>query len=148
MSKISEYLSHGHQHCDELFVAAENAVADGRMAEAETGYYAFRDEMETHFTMEETVMFPAFEAATGMVGGPTEVMRSEHVQMRELLAQMQAAFAKPDAYEYLGLSETLLMIMQQHNFKEEQILYALADRALESDTAAIIERMKAVEIAH
>ncbi|HEY3327248.1 MAG TPA: hemerythrin domain-containing protein [Novimethylophilus sp.] len=148
MSKISEYLSHGHQHCDGLFVAAENAVADGRMAEAETGYCAFRDEMETHFTMEETVMFPAFEAATGMVGGPTEVMRSEHVQMRELLAQMQAAFAKPDAYEYLGLSETLLMIMQQHNFKEEQILYAMADQALESDAAAIIERMKAVEIAH
>ena len=148
MSKISEYLSHGHQHCDELFVAAENAVADGRLAEAEASYRAFRDEMEIHFAMEENVMFPAFEEATGMSGGPTEVMRSEHVQMRELLAQMQAAFAKPDTYEYLGLSETLLMIMQQHNFKEEQILYAMADRALGDDAETIIERMKAVEIAH
>ncbi len=148
MSKISEYLSHGHHHCDELFVAAENAVADGRLEEARSLYDAFRDEMEVHFAMEENVMFPAFENATGMSGGPTEVMRSEHLQMRELLDQMQAAFAKPDTYEYLGLSETLLMVMQQHNFKEEQILYAMADRALSSEAESIIERMKAVEIVH
>jgi iron-sulfur cluster repair protein YtfE (RIC family) len=148
MSKISEYLSHGHQHCDELFVGAENAVAEGRLAEAEELYNAFRDEMKVHFAMEESVMFPAFESATGMSGGPTEVMRSEHLQMRELLDQMRATFAKPDTYEYLGLSETLLMIMQQHNFKEEQILYAMADRALGNESDAIIERMKAVEIVH
>ena len=35
-----------------------------------------------HFCAEEQVLFPAFEEQTGMLTGPTQVMRSEHMQLR------------------------------------------------------------------
>lgn len=146
MGIIRDYLSHGHHHCDDLFVAAENVVADGDIDAGKLSFEAFRQEMEVHFSMEESVMFPAFEDITGMTAGPTAVMRAEHVQMREVFGQMQAAVAANNADEYLGLSETLLMIMQQHNFKEEQMLYGMADSVLGAEAESIIERMKTLEV--
>ena len=142
MSCISEYLAQGHRHCDDLFVSVENDVADGRIVEAQAGHDAFQLEMETHFSMEEEIMFPAFESRTGMTAGPTEMMRMEHTQMRELLGRMKTAIADHDAEAYLGLSETLLMIMQQHNFKEEQILYPMADDVLGATGETVVETMK------
>ena len=44
--------------------------------------------------------------------------------------------------QFLGLSENLLFVMQQHNMKEEQIMYNLADDAL--DSASIIDKMQEV----
>lgn len=144
MSCISEYLAQGHRHCDDLFVSAENDVADGRIAEAQGSHDALQLELETHFSMEEKVMFPAFENQTGMTAGPTEMMRMEHARMRELLGRMKTALADHDAVTYLGLSETLLMIMQQHNFKEEQMLYPMADEVLGAAGANVVENMKAL----
>lgn len=146
MSSIRNYLSHGHHHCDDLFVVAENAISDGDMAAGEKCFEAFRRGMAEHFSMEETVMFPAFEDITGMTDGPTGLMRAEHAQMREVFDLMQSAIDMNNAEEYMGLSETLLMIMQQHNFKEEQILYRMADNILGAEAESIIERMKALDV--
>jgi hemerythrin-like domain-containing protein len=97
-----------------------------------------------HFAMEEEVMFPAFETRTGMKQGPTSVMRSEHRQMTDLFDSMAGAIASKDTNAYLGDADTLLIIMQQHNVKEEQMLYPMADRSLASEGDKVIERMRAV----
>lgn len=76
------------------------------------------------------MLFPAFENATGMTQGPTQVMRMEHGQMRELTEQMNQALAAQDADAFAGAAETLLILMQQHNMKEENILYPMCDQAL------------------
>lgn len=130
MTSISQFLTEDHRHCDTLFADAESAVADGKLETALRLVEQFLHAMETHFSMEENVLFPAFEDATGMVMGPTQVMRSEHRQMRDVFAQIRQAAADGDAELFLGLSETLLMLMQQHNLKEEQMLYRMADNAL------------------
>lgn len=78
---------------------------------------------------EEELLFPALEALNGPAG-PTQVMRMEHGQMRALAAQAGAALAGRDAQEFFGLAETLLLMIQQHNMKEERILYPLLDRSL------------------
>lgn len=89
-------------------------------------------------------MFPAFEARTGMRQGPTAVMRSEHLQMTGLFKQMSEAIARKDTNAYLGDADTLLIIMQQHNVKEEQMLYQMADQALVSNLDELLERMRAI----
>jgi hemerythrin-like domain-containing protein len=58
------------------------------------------------------------------------MMRIEHADMRELLEQLRAALGAADAAEFLGLADTLNVLIQQHNLKEEQVLYALLDEAL------------------
>lgn len=144
MSSISEYLTDEHHRCDSLFAQAEEAADRGNWADAEAGFARFRQSTETHFEMEEKVLFPAFENATGMTMGPTQVMRMEHRQMRDVFADMAEAVARHDGDQYLGLSETLLMLMQQHNLKEEQILYRMADEALDAESAALLDSMKAL----
>ena len=133
MSLPTQILPDHHRHCDDLFVAAEESAQRGDWAAAARSFKRFHGQMKAHFDAEESVLFPAFEEASGMSGGPTEMMRYEHEQMRNLLAQLEAACAAHDGDAYGGAAETLLMLMQQHNMKEENILYPMCDQALGAD---------------
>jgi len=130
MTTITTSLKHHHHHCDELFAEAEAAVTAGHWQAAAEQLAAFADELEEHFSTEEELLFPAFEKCTGMHVGPTQMMRLEHAQMRELVEQMQAALGARQAESFAGAAETLLIMMQQHNIKEENILYPMCDRNL------------------
>lgn len=144
MTTISDFLAPDHQRCDTLFAVAETAVAGKNWDEASAAFDAFRTALLHHFAMEEEVMFPAFEEQTGMTQGPTQIMRMEHRQMMELLDFMSDALAGRDGEGFLGNADTLLIIMQQHNLKEEQMLYRMADQAL-SGQDQLIARMEAVQ---
>jgi iron-sulfur cluster repair protein YtfE (RIC family) len=43
---------------------------------------------------------------------------------------MNEALVARDAENFAGAAETLLILMQQHNMKEENILYPMCDQAL------------------
>jgi hemerythrin-like domain-containing protein len=136
MSFASVFAQH-HHHCDDAFANAEACAQRADWAGAQKGFDAFARAMALHLATEEEALFPAFEAATGMQGGPTQVMRLEHAQMRQLLQEMTASLAAKDADGFGGAAETLLVLMQQHNMKEEHMLYPMCDRALASDAALL-----------
>ncbi|MEQ6289093.1 hemerythrin domain-containing protein [Vogesella sp. GCM10023246] len=117
-----------HRACDDQFVAVENALRDGDWPQVVASCTAFCQAMEHHFAEEENVLFPAFEQASGMGQGPTVVMRHEHAEMRVLMDEMRAAAAALDGDGLAGAADTLLLLMQQHNLKEENILYPMCDR--------------------
>lgn len=144
MGSIESTMGGDHARCDELFTSAEEAVSDSDWEEGAARFAAFSEATERHFRMEEEVLFPAFEGATGSTDGPTQIMRSEHTQMRDLLFRMSAAVQNQDQDEYLGYSETLLIIMQQHNAKEEQMLYPMADQVLGPEVESTIQSMNNV----
>ena len=141
---ISEYMTSSHRHCDVFFAQAEESAASGNMEHTTLAFAQFIQHMHQHFEMEENVLFPAFEEATGNNAGPTQVMRMEHVQMRSLFSDMQQSLTDKDLEQYLGLSETLLILMQQHNMKEEKILYPMADRTLADDSERVLTQMQAI----
>ncbi len=143
MSTILDFLGSDHRSCDDLFASAEAEVAQNRWDRARGLFGQFEQAMARHLAMEEDVLFPAFENRTGMRAGPTEVMRMEHAQMRDLLEGMASAVAAGDRDSYLGLSETLNMLMQQHNLKEENMLYPMSDRVLGADSESVIREMEA-----
>lgn len=142
MSNIKDYMSRDHRSCDERFAAAEKAVGDGDWEIGEAEFNKFRESMDHHFDMEEKILFPAFEEVTGMTEGPTAVMRSEHEEMRRLFEQMAMAVEARYEDEYMDASETLMVMMQQHNMKEEQMLYDMADRQFGSQAVEVLERMQ------
>jgi hemerythrin-like domain-containing protein len=145
MSTILEFMATDHHACDDLFALAEEAAANKNWDSARDLFGKFQAAMAHHLAMEEEVLFPAFEERTGMSAGPTQVMRMEHEQMRALIDDMAAAAEAGNVSAYLGASETLNMLMQQHNIKEENMLYPMADRALGADGEAVIHSMEAVE---
>ena len=144
MSTIMDFLGGDHRACDDLFASAEVAVAQKNWDSARSLFERFQKAMAHHLAMEEAVLFPAFEARTGMRTGPTEVMRMEHAQMRGLLQEMAGAVTNADESRYLGLSETLNMLMQQHNLKEENMLYPMSDQVLGGERDSLIRAMQAI----
>ena len=122
--------------------SAEQAIGRGEVDVAREAFTRFHAAMVAHFNSEETTLFPSFEEHTGMSGGPTQVMRMEHQQMRDLMSQAQAAIDAGDTDEYMGQAETLLIMMQQHNMKEENMLYPMCDQHLSAELPAILERLE------
>lgn len=143
MITINQFMADDHRRCDDLFIGAENAADQGDWASCARQFKEFADGMERHFRMEENVLFPVFEQHTGMTMGPTEVMRNEHAQMRDVLKQLEQAVEKKNQDAYLSYSETLLILMQQHNLKEESVLYPMIDQSLSGNSQQIISRMTA-----
>ncbi|ABB45112.1 Hemerythrin HHE cation binding region [Sulfurimonas denitrificans DSM 1251] len=141
MSNIKDFMTQDHRDCDEIFVEMENAVVS-KSQDVLVKFEAFYDALTNHFKMEEMVLFPAFEQETGMSEGPTQVMVMEHEQMRELLSKMSKAIEGGDNNKFFGLSETLMILMQQHNMKEEQMFYVMAEQHLGDDADHIISHMR------
>ncbi|MEA1892556.1 MAG: hemerythrin domain-containing protein [Campylobacterota bacterium] len=143
MITIKEYLTADHSRCDGYFAAMEDS-ASSSLADARVAYEEFVKCTERHFQMEEKVMFTEFEQKTGITEGPTQMMRHEHTQMRNLMAQMSDAIDTQDKDKFFGLSETLMILMQQHNMKEEQMLYPMAQQHLSAESDRVVDMMESM----
>ena len=137
----SEVLTAQHRVCDAEFTHIEQAAHLGDWRRARQAAQIFIDDTEAHFRNEEQVLFPALEAAAPTAVGPTGVMRAEHAQMRELFQDLLQAIERQDADSLSDSVETLLLLMQQHNAKEENVLYPMADRVLAPDLLARLDRL-------
>jgi uncharacterized protein (DUF2249 family) len=139
---LAAFLTADHARCDALYLEAEDAAQAGNLARAEERFRAFHLGMLRHFEMEEQGFFTDFEARSGMGReGPTAVMREEHEQVRGLLRQMGDAVDEGDLATFLAGGETLLILMEQHNLKEQQVLYELADELFGPEAQALLKRL-------
>jgi iron-sulfur cluster repair protein YtfE (RIC family) len=144
---LREYFTLDHRRCDHVWAEVEAAAEAGADEDISTVWQRFAGELRRHLRMEEEILFPAFEQATGMTGGgPTFVMRAEHDQMGGLLEQMDAAVVAGDDEELLDQGDTLLLLIQQHNQKEEQMLYPMSEEALAADWGELRDRLEAFRL--
>jgi len=136
-----------HRECDEIFAAAEKSVIEGNFEEAEKQFLLFADDTLRHFKKEEETLFPTFEEISGSTEGPTRIMRFEHEQVRGLIGKMAEAVENKDSDAYLSLAESMMILLQQHNMKEEQMLYAMCDRIIPQDLKeSTLANMKEVQL--
>jgi len=142
MTTIVDYMTVKHRECDELFADAESAVIAANWRQASEKWQEFNGELEVHLQAEEQILFPKFEAATGMTSGPTQVMRMEHQQMRALIKTINKALSLQKKDEFLGLSETLMVLIQQHNMKEEMMLYPMSQQHILNTDGVVNELQK------
>jgi len=128
MSSIATALTEHHRQCDALFERASDAAQAGDWAQLRARLAALSTGLGRHFAFEEEALFPAFEAATGMCDGPTAVMRMEHEHIRNLLDELAAAAPEHDPDGFCAELDTLFVMLQQHNTKEEGIIYPACDQ--------------------
>jgi iron-sulfur cluster repair protein YtfE (RIC family) len=140
---ISSYMAAHHALCDELFTNVENLAAQSDWAQLQPVFNEFTAETERHFSREEKILFPHLENMMGSADGPTQVMRMEHEQIRLLIGNLKVMIENKDRDGISGEAETLLIMMQQHNAKEEQILYPMMDRMLVSEEESILVELEA-----
>lgn len=138
MTPLATLMTNDHRACDHALASAEKHVLQRNWPAARLALGRFANMLSAHFDAEEQTLFPRFEAATGMTGGPTAVMRAEHAEMRILLDNLQAAIDGQDGDEFAGEAETLLIMIQQHNMKEENILYPICDARLAEQAGELV----------
>ncbi|WP_374403366.1 hemerythrin domain-containing protein [Niveibacterium sp.] len=139
MASVIEHFAADHRACDDVFARAEQAIAQRAQTQAADAFARFHLLLDAHFRAEEDVIFPAFEAATGMSAGPSAVMRSEHGEMLGLCEDVRRLIMAGDFDEAGSLADTLFSIMQAHNMKEEQILYPMCDQVLSAHPQVVAD---------
>ena len=142
-SGLSAFFEQDHRDCDARWADVEELLDTQDVDAARPAWQKFDKGMRRHIAMEEEVVFPAFEAAARMSGGePTAVMRMEHKQMLGLLEQIAAAMEAGDAEQAMDTGDTLLMLIQQHNIKEEGMLYPMAENLLAGNWAKLAKLLQ------
>lgn len=121
--KPHDYLKLAHRRCQQLFDALRDIVGREEWPLAQQACHDFCAELDSHFADEEQVLYPVYEQATGRVLGPTEVMRYEHDQMRELMEAMYQAICRHQRQPFDSLADNLQQLLHLHHAKEESILY-------------------------
>jgi regulator of cell morphogenesis and NO signaling len=102
--------------------------------------------LREHLHMEEEALFPAL-AMSGLTM-PVFVMKREHGQMWPLIRRLEAACAAGAGADTLrDDARQLLQQLKMHNPKEEQIVYAAADRYERSHPeASLVQAMAAARM--
>ncbi len=136
-------MTQDHRECDNLYAPLEQAISTGDFEKALELFVPFRDAMLRHFAMEEEVLFPKMEEFIGGGEGPIYVMKMEHDQIRSIINQLGEAIEAKNRDKALGFGETFMIMTQQHNMKEEQILYTMAEQ-LPFDKEEVLAKMKEV----
>ena len=139
---IKDFMTTSHRECDRLLALAEDAVEKNNFIEASKKYAEFKAETLNHFSMEEDYLFLLLGERSGMgESGPISVMKMEHNQARILFDKLDEAIITSDAERFFALSESLMILLQQHNTKEEQILYTMMQAVLGSESDAIVVKL-------
>jgi hemerythrin-like domain-containing protein len=158
--KPTEILSNEHRIIEQVLgcleAIAHDAESAGRLdPQAASDAIAFLRNFadRCHHGKEETHLFPALEAkGFPRDGGPTGVMLHEHEQGRAHIRGMDenvaaAAAGDPAALgQFIDHAKGYVSLLREHIYKEDNILFRLADRALgESDQQALLAAFSRVE---
>ena len=140
---VTGYLGSERERLDEAQRAVSAAMAAGRLREAATGYEEYEAGLLRHLRIEEELLFPVFEARSGIMNGPTSVMRDEHRQVRAALGHMRRGLERGDARAYADGLRFLDSLLPEHDAKEQRILYPTLDRLLRpGERTALVERLR------
>ncbi|HKY31113.1 MAG TPA: hemerythrin domain-containing protein [Candidatus Polarisedimenticolia bacterium] len=137
---VFEYLEADHRRLDGLMEEFGRALEDGDTARAGDRFAVFRRGLMRHIKMEEGLLFPAFEMATGLrrENGPTGVMRHEHAGIILAMGAIADTLAgePPDLAKVRRARAALCDLLAPHGLKEERVIYPMVDGALASDRLA------------
>lgn len=132
MTPSGERLQHDHRVIDEGFARFVAAARAGRW-EAVSLTEAIR-RLRLHIWVEEEIYFPPLRAAGIM--GPIMVMLKEHGLIWSHLETLEHLTEEgEDIPAALAEWEKLAIVLDQHNAKEETILYVTGDQILRADVS-------------
>lgn len=154
MTNPTDTLREEHEHilrALDVLDAAARRIGDGRppapsRLEALGEFLAeFAD--RCHHAKEEEQLFPAMEqAGVPREQGPISVMLAEHEEGRGYVAQMRAAATEliqgdaGGADRWADAAAAFAGLLRDHIFKENEVLFPMADQVIPPDAMEVLER--------
>ncbi len=139
---IREFFQDDHRRLDDLFRRYRGTKGTDTSLTREL-FLEFAAGLQRHIAWEEDLLFPLWEGKTGMSeSGPTEVMRSEHRQIRVILEAMERKVGQ-GSFQTDSEEAGLLNVLSLHNIKEERVLYPAIDQvASEEDRTTVFRSIE------
>jgi hemerythrin-like domain-containing protein len=142
--QATDILSEEHRVIERVLDALEGAARNlGQGQAVRPGFFeAAADFVKgfadgCHHKTDEGVLFPAMQqAGVPLEGGPLGVMLAEHEQGRVFTRAMREAARRLDSGDQAARAEVVenalgyVALLRQHIYKEEQILFPMADRVV------------------
>jgi iron-sulfur cluster repair protein YtfE (RIC family) len=125
MSSAIEILVCQHRDCDQALEVLEACLRGPDWDMAAIAFARLEAALQGNFSAEEDRLFPAFDQVAGSASGPTAVMRHEHDEVRALLGNAGEWLQLRDANALAAELGTLVVLLQQHNIKEENVLFPM-----------------------
>ncbi len=146
MTTILEFMSVDHDRLDNK-IRMYNTEKLVDIERAESIFLLFKNELERHIAWEEHILFPVFERKTGIKdGGPTSVMRMEHIQIKDHLQKIQRKLHAKKVQDLCEEQVALFKLLESHNQKEENILYPEIDNLTsEQEKDQMIKQISAIK---
>jgi iron-sulfur cluster repair protein YtfE (RIC family) len=140
---VMDFMGEDHDRLDRLFERFR-VLKNVDTRKAGSLFSDFKAGLQRHITWEEEILFPLFEAKTGMRDtGPTAVMRMEHGQIKSFLERIHIKIAAGQTCGLDALEKGLLEVLSAHNEKEENVLYPWIDDSLGGiEREDVLTRMK------
>ena len=126
-----QVLEHDHHRIDERFDVFAASLSGGTPDAA--AFTGGATALRHHIHVEETLHFPVLREA-GLLA-PVLVMLREHGEIWDLLDTIDEALVRADLTTVRATWPRLAHLLEQHNAKEERILYPAGDQTLSEETA-------------
>lgn len=91
-----------------------------------------------HHGKEEELLFPMLERI-GVPEGPVGVMRTEHEQGRAMVKWMATALDEGNVDALAGAASGFVQHLRQHIYKEDHVLFPMAQQALSTEQVAELQ---------
>ncbi len=131
---LAEALTREHREIDAGIEAFVRALDDGAVDPSPLAR-AF-DALRRHIYVEEELLFPPIRKAGMMM--PLLVMTREHGDVWRLMDQLEALLRASDDGTLRSTCQELLTSLDQHNAKEEPIIYPHTSSGLTAAEAAVL----------
>ena len=136
------WLNHDHQNFEEMAYKCRTTCDDGDRTSVMRLFEKLTSNYESHVRIEEEVLFPAYEALSGVSIEPTTSLKADHIQIFRLIRHISQQLDH-SAHANLGEDFSLLyQTLRRHHEKEEEIFLPMASEALYSNKDAILTDLK------
>jgi hypothetical protein len=99
--------------------------------------------LERHLTIEEELVFAAFDAGLDGAASPTAALRVEHKWIRGVLFRLTESTAGRDASLFFKHAQTLDLLLQYHLQREAIVFYPAAEQMLAAEGERLQGALKA-----
>ena len=137
---ISLVLESEHQWIDARFEQFRQDLAQGQVNPGP--FHEAAKTLHRHIYLEEEILFPEVEVR-GLVG-PTAAMLEEHGEICRFLDSIRDLIGEnAHPRRVSDTLKTLRSYLQEHNFREERVLYPSADQLLDQDQLVrVLQRLQ------
>jgi hemerythrin-like domain-containing protein len=140
---VTGYLCWDHARLAGLLERVKREVDAGRMKDARELYRDYDAGISRHVRVEHELLYPLFEARSGISSGPTVTLRQEHEQVQRAIRMMREGLAALDASAFRAGVRYLEETLPPHNSKEEHVLYPTMDTLLsDKERRALSDRLQ------